>query len=360
MTSPHSLRRALSLNKPDFSLELDLELPGKGITVLFGPSGSGKTTVLRCVDGLERAKGCVSVVQQVWQDDATAQWIPTWKRNLGYVFQEASLFEHLSVRNNLSYGIKRTGKSGGQAALNVAIELLGIERLADRDTSSLSGGERQRVAIARALATQPQLLLLDEPLASLDIARRQEILPWLERLHTELSIPVLYVTHSMEELTRLADYVILLNNGQVSAQGAIANVLSDSAFALELGSDAGAVLTGRVAEHDDRYHLTGIDVSGARLWVRQKDLVIGNTVRVHIHASDVSLALTEPRDSSIQNKIFGVIESIDDDVHPASCLVTIRHQEQRLLARVTRKALANLELRTGAVVWAQIKSVALA
>jgi molybdate transport system ATP-binding protein len=185
-------------------------------------------------------------------------------------------------------------------------------------------------------------------------------MPWLERLHTELSIPVLYVTHSMEELTRLADYVVLLNNGQVSAQGSIAHVLSDSAFARELGSDAGAVLTGHIAEHDNRYHLTGIDVNGARLWVRQKDLAIGSAVRVHIHASDVSLALTEPKDSSIQNKILGVIESITDDVHPASCLVAIRCQDQRLLARVTRKALANLELNVGAAVWAQIKSVALA
>jgi molybdate transport system ATP-binding protein len=360
MTSAHSLRLALSLNRPDFSLELDLALPGEGITVLFGPSGSGKTTVLRCVAGLERAKGCVTVGQHVWQDDATAQWLPTWKRDLGYVFQEASLFEHLSVRDNLSYGIKRTGKSGGGAALNVATELLGIGHLADRNPSSLSGGERQRVAIARALATQPKLLLLDEPLASLDIARRQEIMPWLERLHTELSIPVLYVTHSMEELTRLADHVVLLTNGQVSAQGSIAHVLSDSAFARELGSDAGAVLTGHVAEHDNRYYLTVIDVNGARLWVRQKDLAIGSAVRVHIHASDVSLALTEPKDSSIQNKILGVIESIADDVHPASCLVAIRCQDQRLLARVTRKALANLELGVGAAAWAQIKSVALA
>jgi molybdate transport system ATP-binding protein len=202
--------------------------------------------------------------------------------------------------------------------------------------------------------------LLDEPLASLDIARRQEILPWLEKLHRELSIPVLYVTHSMEELTRLADYVVMLKNGQVSAQGTVGEVLSDSAFALDLGADAGAVLTGRVMEHDSRYHLTGIDVSGTILWVRQKDLAIGSEVRVHIHANDVSLALTEPKDSSIQNKIVGVIESIDDDVHPGGCLVTIRHQEQRLLARVTRKALATLSLSTGVMVWAQIKSVALA
>lgn len=358
--SADSLRLALSLKRPDFSLELALELPSKGVTVLFGPSGSGKTTVLRCVAGLERAEGVVALGKHVWQDDITAQWVPTWKRDLGYVFQEASLFEHLTVRENLNYGIRRAGKPEGEAALKAASVLLGIEHLASRNTSSLSGGERQRVAIARALATQPQLLLLDEPLASLDIARRQEILPWLEKLHRELSIPVLYVTHSMEELTRLADYVVMLKNGQVSAQGTVGEVLSDSAFALDLGADAGAVLTGRVMEHDSRYHLTGIDVSGTILWVRQKDLAIGSEVRVHIHANDVSLALTEPKDSSIQNKIVGVIESIDDDIHPGGCLVTIRHQDQRLLARVTRKALANLGLSTGAVVWAQIKSVALA
>jgi molybdate transport system ATP-binding protein len=292
--------------------------------------------------------------------DITA--LPPAERDFGIVFQSYALFPNLNVAGNIGYGLRGAEWPREKARARVAelIATVGLEEHAQKYPSQLSGGQQQRVALARALANRPGLLLLDEPLASLDIARRQEIMPWLERLHTELSIPVLYVTHSMEELTRLADYVVLLNNGQVSAQGSIAHVLSDSAFARELGSDAGAVLTGHIAEHDNRYHLTGIDVNGARLWVRQKDLAIGSAVRVHIHASDVSLALTEPKDSSIQNKILGVIESIADDVHPASCLVAIRCQDQRLLARVTRKALANLELNVGAVVWAQIKSVALA
>jgi molybdate transport system ATP-binding protein len=164
----------------------------------------------------------------------------------------------------------------------------------------------------------------------------------------------------MEELTRLADHVVLLDNGRVKIEGSISQALSDSIFASHAGSEAGAVLAGSVAEHDNIYCLTCIDVSGARLWVRQKELALGTAVRVHIHASDVSLALTEPRDSSIQNKICGVIESINDDAHPASCLVGIRYQDQRLLARVTRKALVTLGLTVGTVVWAQIKSVALA
>ena len=360
MTNAQALRLALSLQRQSFALEVDLELPARGVTVLFGPSGSGKTTILRCVAGLERAQGCVTIGDTVWQDDSRVNWTPTWQRDLGYVFQEASLFEHLSVQANLVYGIKRTNKPGGEAALKAATTLLGIEHLADRDTTSLSGGERQRVAIARALATQPKILLLDEPLASLDSARRQEILPWLERLHNELSIPVLYVTHAMEELTRLADHVVLLDNGRVKVEGSVTQALSDSIFASHAGSEAGAVLAGSVAEHDNTYHLTCIDVSGARLWVRQKELAVGTAVRIHIHASDVSLALTEPCDSSIQNKICGVIESINDDAHPASCLIGIRYQDQRLLARVTRKALVTLGLTVGTAVWAQIKSVALA
>lgn len=360
MTNAQALRLALSLQRQSFALEVDLSLPASGITVLFGPSGSGKTTILRCVAGLERAQGRVMVGDTVWQDDAHPKWTPAWQRDLGYVFQEASLFDHLSVQANLVYGLKRTNKPGGEAALKAATALLGIEHLAERDTTSLSGGERQRVAIARALATQPKILLLDEPLASLDSARRQEILPWLERLHNELSIPVLYVTHSMDELTRLADHVVLLDSGRVKIEGTVSQVLSDAVFASHAGSEAGAVLAGSVAEHDSTYHLTCIDVCGARLWVRQKELALGTSVRVHIHASDVSLALAEPRDSSIQNKICGVIESINEDTHPASCLVGIRYQDQHLLARVTRKALVTLGLKIGTVVWAQIKSVALA
>ncbi len=206
----------LQLVRQEFTLDVNIHLPAQGVTVLFGPSGSGKTTLLRCVAGLERARGRVCIENTVWQDSQKGIWVPTHQREIGYVFQEASLLEHLNVRSNLEFGVRRTRKPGCQAALEAAIELLGIGHLLKRHTATLSGGERQRVAIARAVATQPTLLLLDEPLASLDAARRQEILPWLERLYTQFKIPVLYVTHSTQELQQLAHYVVYIHNGTIN------------------------------------------------------------------------------------------------------------------------------------------------
>ena len=360
MNRPASLEVKLFLSRRDFKLEVDLVLPAEGITVLFGPSGSGKTTLLRCVAGLEQAEGRVQVHHVTWLDSDHNLMVPTWKRDLGYVFQEASLFEHMNVRANLRYGIARTRQAGAEQALTAAVDLLGIAHLLDRSVQSLSGGERQRIAIARALATQPRILLLDEPLASLDAARRKDVIPWLERLHHELKIPLLYVTHSMEELTRLADHVVCLESGKVKVHGPMGDVLSNPEFAASVGMEAGAILHGVVDEKDDRFHLSGIDINGARLWLPQVDLSIGSHVRVHVHASDVSLTKTEPHESTIQNKLSVIIESVHDDVHPARCLVRVRHLQQHLLVRVTRKALATLEIGVGSSVWAQIKSVALA
>ena len=359
MTIKDELKIQLDLQRSNFRLQVDLRLPSTGITVLFGPSGSGKTSLLRCVAGLERAFGEVRINQDQWQDSELGQWVATHRRDLGYVFQEASLFEHLSVGANLQFGIRRTGKPEGQKALEAAIKLLGIEQLLSRSTQSLSGGERQRVAIARALATEPQLLLLDEPLASLDVARRKEILPWLERVHEDLRIPVLYVTHSMEELLRLADYVVLLEEGKVPLQGPLNQVLRNPGFAARVGGDAGVVWHGIVTEHDAGYHLSLLDVQGTRLWVRQQASNTGRRIRIPIHANDVSLTLDEPRASSVQNRLQGVIESMDEDFHPGSCLVTVRTGDQHLLARVTRKACSDLSLTVGQTVCAQFKTVAL-
>lgn len=358
-TPKSSLLIQLELKRRDFQLLVNLRLPGEGITVLFGPSGSGKTSILRCVAGLERAQGRVVIDGQTWQDSETNQWVATCQRDLGYVFQEASLFEHLNVRANLRFGVDRVGKPHGQRALDEAIALLGIGHLLNRSTQSLSGGERQRVAIARALATQPKLLLLDEPLSSLDIARRHEILPWLEQMHEALRIPMLYVTHTMEELTQLADYVVLLEHGQAVVQGPITQVLGDTTFASRVGGEAGVVLTGVIKAHDENYHLTCIALNELSLWVRRRTVETGSHVRIHIHANDVSLSIKEPIGSSIQNVFPGQIVAIDNDFHPASCLVTVQHQNQKLLARVTRKAAVNLELAIGQQIWAQVKSVAL-
>ena len=357
---------SLALTRPSFALSAKLALPASGITVLFGPSGSGKTTLLRCVAGLERAAGSVAVGSHVWQDDAHHRFVPTHQRDLGYVFQEASLFEHLSVQANLHYGVSRIASTTAKVTLGKAIDLLGIGHLLSRKPATLSGGERQRVAIARALALEPALLLLDEPLASLDNQRKQDVLPWLEKLRTEWHTPMLYVTHAMDELTRLADHVVMLNNGQVSTHGPLVEVLGNTSVATSIGNHAGAVLSGVVRAHDEAYQLTSIGLGtsttqdSASIWVRSQHLAMGAPVRLHIHANDVSLSLQEPTASSIQNKLQGVIEAIEPDAHPAHAIVRLRHQHQAILSRVTQRAVANLGLQVGMPVWCQIKSVALA
>ena len=242
----------LTLPRADFVLSVDLALPAQGITVLFGASGSGKTTLLRGVAGLERgpeSSGLVEIAGERWQDDSAQVFWPTWRRPLGYVFQEASLLEHLDVQGNLQYGLKRTRNPQAAPALAAAIELLGIGGLLQRRAAQLSGGERQRVAIARALATQPRLLLLDEPLAALDAERRQDILPWLERLRDELHIPMLYVTHAIDELARLADHLVVLERGQVQAAGHVTEVMARTDGPALGGEEAGQSSGGHHIAH---------------------------------------------------------------------------------------------------------------
>lgn len=359
MTTESSLRIEIHLDRGGFALNADLTLPASGITVLFGPSGSGKTTLLRCVAGLEAAQGHISLNQEIWQDSASGFFKPTWQREMGYVFQEASLFEHLNVRQNLQFGLRRTGKSTPSGVLDATLDLLGIQHLLDRAVTDLSGGERQRVAIARALATQPKLLLLDEPLASLDVARRKEVLPWLERLHNELNIPMLYVTHAVDELARLADQVILLDHGNVKSCTPIAQAMASQDLALAIGEEAGMLATGVVIARDEVDHMAQIQLGGATLWARDPGIAEGQTVRVRILARDVSFALTKHEDSTIQNRLQGVIESIESDTHPSQAIVQVRCAQELILGRVTRRSLRQLELRPGASVWCQVKSVAL-
>jgi molybdate transport system ATP-binding protein len=353
------LQLAITFKRRDFALEVDLQLPGQGITVFFGASGSGKTSLLRCVAGLERSRGRIALGSTVWQDSARSIFVPTWARRLGYVFQEASLFEHLNVRANLEYGVKRVGQGRARAALAEALALLGIEHLTARNVSSLSGGERQRVAIARALATEPAILLLDEPLASLDLPRRQEILPWLEALHRQLRIPVLYVTHAMEELTRLADHVVLMRAGTAQANGALSELFANPATAPFLGVEAGVVLEGTMQEKDPESHLSGIRLGEEVLWVGTQGLEIGTPVRLHIKANDVSLCLSEPTLSTIQNKLQGEIEAIVADNNPAYLIARVRCANQPLLARISRRARDQLGLRVGVRVWCMVKAAAL-
>ncbi len=361
-------RIRVQLARASFALDVDIDLPGQGITAVFGASGSGKTSLLRCVAGLERTPGAlVSIAGEAWQDDAANIYLPTWQRPLGYVFQEASLFEHLSVRKNLQFGLKRvqapahpsTQNPASTSSLDVAIDLLGIGSLLDRSTGQLSGGERQRVAIARALATQPRLLLLDEPLASLDAARRQDILPWLERLRDELKIPMLYVTHSSDEVARLADTLVVLDAGQVKACGPVAQVLAATDASRVLGDDAGALLDATVVERDARWQLARLAFDGGSLWLRDTGLALGQCARVRVLARDVSVATQAPQQTSIQNLLPCVVQAIAEDTHPSQALISMACGDSVVLARITARAVDSLQLAPGVAVWAQVKAAAL-
>jgi len=368
------LQIKLNLQRPNFELNVDVQLPATGITVLFGPSGSGKTTLLRCVAGLEKAPhGRVALEQAehplqphfVWQDHTRGVWVPTWQRDLGYVFQEASLFEHLNVLQNVRYGLKRCHKPGCTQALEQAIELLGINHLMERPIASLSGGERQRVAIARALATQPRLLLLDEPLAALDPSRRQDILPWLEHMRDALHIPMLYVTHSMDELVRLASHVVVLAQGRVQQSGPLQQVLTELSTPLAQGDEAATLITGSVDQIDTAWHLARVAFTGGSIWLRDDGFAQGQTLRLRVLAKDVSLSTVQPQHTSIQNLLPCTVESVTPDTHPSQALVWLRcgpdsaAAQDVLLARITRRAVQDLQLQVGSSVWAQVKSVAL-
>jgi molybdate transport system ATP-binding protein len=354
----NSIQARFKLDWPGFSLDVDLSLPGRGVTALFGPSGCGKTTLLRSIAGLERPpKGELRVNGDIWQDDGI--WVPTHCRPLAYVFQESSLFPHLSVMGNLQYGRQRSSQAAS-FDLSQVIDLLGIEALLPRKPDALSGGERQRVAIARALAVNPRLLLMDEPLAALDMQRKQEILPYLERMQKTLDIPIIYVTHAPDEVARLAHHIVMLEHGKVTASGSLYDTLSRVDLPLRLGDDRGVIIDARVSEIDRQWHLARLDFADGAFWTRDQGLTVQDTARLHILARDVSIAREKPVQSSIQNILAGRIDRCVDDDAPGSVIVRVLIGETPLLARITARAVADLALRPGDAAWVQVKSVALA
>jgi len=352
----------LRLPRGTFTLDVALDLPAHGTSALFGPSGCGKTTLLRCLAGLERAPGGRVVVDgQVWQDESAGVFVPVHRRAVGVVFQEASLFEHLDVRGNVEFGWRRLAPAQRRVSLEQAVEWTGIGALMSRSTAGLSGGERQRVAIARALAVSPRLLLMDEPLAALDIARKAEILPAIERLGERSGIAIVYVSHAIAEVARLADHVVLMEAGRAVAAGPVGELLSRLDLPLPPGEDAGVVLLGAVGALDAEWHLARLDVPGASFWTRDPALPVGHPIRLRVLARDVSLSLAAQPGSSIANQIPAVVEAIADDAHPSQVLVRLRTQggASALLARVTRRSAQALALAPGQAVWALVKSVAL-
>jgi molybdate transport system ATP-binding protein len=347
------------LRSNGFSLDVSLSIAGRGLTALYGHSGSGKTTLLRCIAGLESKKSIkhlnLSLDNQCWDNEHTT--IPTHQRRIGYVFQDPNLLPHLTVQGNLNYAAKRN-RSGKRDSMDSIIEWLSLRPLLDKSPQELSGGEKQRVAIGRALATGPQLVLMDEPLSSLDQHSRTRILPFLNRLHAELEIPIVYVSHSLEEITYLADTMILLDKGQVAAMGSIFDLTSRVDLNMSHDEAAGSVLVCDVSSHDDTYGLSELEFGGGRLHVARREEPVGSRIRVRIPARDVSIALSADGQSSILNILEAQIAKIEDTQAPR-VLISLNVGESLLLARITRKSRHLLKLEPGQTVYAQIKSVAL-
>ncbi len=352
-----SIEARFTIDRRDFVLDVDMAIPARGVTALFGPSGCGKTTLLRAIAGMEHCHtGFIRMGEMLWQDGN--HFIPPHKRQLGYVFQEASLFDHLNVQRNLEYGIKRVPIADRRVSIDQAIDLLGIAPLLKRKTHQLSGGERQRVAIARALAVSPKILLMDEPLSALDLARKQEIMPYLESLHDELDIPVIYVSHAADEVARLADHIVLMRDGRITSTGPIEEMLTRPDLPLARGNEAAALFQARVSGHDDEFDLTYLDFPGGRFTVTRKDFPVGHSVRLRVTARDVSLTLEHQTGTSIQN-IFAA--TVDEMIPEGSAQVTVRLLcgGTPMLALLTRKSASTLGLHPGKKIFAQAKSVAL-
>lgn len=350
----------IRINTPldHFPLSMDIEIPGQGITALFGPSGCGKTSLLRCIAGLHRAaQAHIEINGHCWQN--STHFTPPHRRKVGYVFQEASLFEHLSVKQNLLFAHDSNSSDKGALTFEEVSHLLGIQHLIDRMPDTLSGGEKQRVAIGRALLSAPDILLMDEPLSALDFKSKAEILPYLEQLHTRLSIPVVYVTHALSEVESLADHIVLMDRGQVTAQGDIQEIMLDLASPLAHFSKAGSLIDAIVTRYDEHYDLTYLSVDGGALKVPGSQGAIGERKRIRIGANHISLTRFENNDSTIVNTLPVTIAQIDITDKAQCNIILTLGKNTRLLARVTRWSTDQMSLSVGDQLYAQIKGVSL-
>ena len=342
-----------------FKLRARLDAPTPGVVALFGRSGCGKTTLINIISGLlQPDEGRVELDGVVLTDTRERVRVPVERRRIGYVFQDARLFPHLGVLANLRYGLRRAPKENRSIGLDEVLALLGLERLLARRPHQLSGGERQRVALGRALLSQPRLLLLDEPLSALDAARREEVLPYLEKLRDSLSIPMVYVSHQLEEVLRLATQVVLMEGGEVVASGALSDISLRPELRAIIGSEAvGAVLDGTVGHVDAEHGMANVHLGGGVLHVSLQDARVGAPIRVQLLARDIILATEPPRGLSVRNALQGVITDLAEDVGNAVLVKVDIGAGAAVLARVTRHAIQDLGLRPGMGVWVLVKAV---
>ena len=347
----------------DFVLDTEFTVPASGVTGLFGPSACGKTTVLRCIAGLQRfGEGRCAVDGDIWQDKSSFR--PAHRRAVGYVFQEASLFPHLSVIGNLLYGTRgrRPRPPADAIGFDDVVALLGLSALVDRTPQNLSGGERQRVAIGRALLSQPKLLLMDEPLSALDAQTKSEILPFLERLRDSLSLPIIYVSHDMREIERLAEHLVLMQSGRVQASGLLSQLQSDPAAPLAGGQGASVTFDCVVSHYDAAYGLATLTVAGGEFIAPLSDAAIGSRHRVTVAAADVSLAHAPPQGTTILNILpCRIVSAARTGINEMTVVLGLGMEGTgpRLLARVTRWSWDKNGFAEGTTVYCQIKSVAL-
>lgn len=348
--------------KGGFSLNATTEVRGNRVTGLIGTSGAGKTTLLRCIAGLDRAdQATIHLGDKIWQDQTS--FLPTPRRGVGYVFQEASLFAHLSVKKNLLYAIKRAPRATTAGQFDILVARLGLSDLLDRHPDSLSGGQRQRVALGRALLSQPEVLLLDEPMSALDDSSKNELMGYLDVCLAGLEIPVLYISHSMHEIARISDDIVVLERGEVRVSGPTREILTrlDLPFALE--SEAEAIISAVISAHDPVWGLSYLSSGLGQIAVSEKPAAVGQSVKVRILARDVSIALRRPEATSIQN-VFAMVITACMEKEATYVIVRLESSSsesgsENLLARVTRKAFSELNLSVGMRVFAQVKSVAL-
>jgi len=360
MTKDNKIEFLFKTPLDHYDLDVALDIPAWGVTALFGPSGCGKTTILRCISGLHQAPiGRVVVDSEIWQ--AKGYFRPTHTRAIGYVFQEASLFPHLSVRKNLLYGQDSRSPVSMQTFDHI-VDLLGLGRFLDRSPRNLSGGERQRVAIGRALFSSPKLLLMDEPLSALDRPAKEEIMPFIERLHENLQLPIIYVSHDINEIEHIADYLVLMNEGKIVASGALANIQSDPNLPLAAYHDSAVSLEGSLVDYDAHFGIAKFEVHGAFLNVPSSAIEIGVKRRLKVYASNVSLSLENIKSSTIENLIPVCIIGMKE-TNPFQVTVVLGLGRQgdgaHILARITRRSWETLGLSINTSLYAQIKAVSL-